>query len=100
MNNTGGYIAIVATIMVQTCGGALDMNTLLSLLLSAFIVSFTLPSVSGSGIIGLSSVFAAVGVPVGAVTLFLCLEPIEDMADTIGNVAANVTSTLNVSAKD
>ena len=94
MNSTGFYIAIVTVLMARTCGIALDAETLLSLFISLFIVSFTLPGCPGSALIGLSSVFAAVGVPMGAVTVFLCIDPIASMINTVGNVASNIASTL------
>lgn len=94
MNNTGFYIAIVTVMMARTCGVVLDADTLLSMFVSLFIVSFTLPGCPGAVLIGLSSVFAAVGVPIGAVTLFLCIDPIVSMINTTGNVACNITSTL------
>ncbi len=99
MNHTGLYIALVSTMMLRTYGIALDMNTLLSLLLSTFIVAFTLPSSPGASLIGLSTVFAAVGVPGGAVALFLCLDSISSMVETVGNVASNITSTLIINAR-
>ena len=94
MNSTGFYIAIVTVLMARTCGIALDAETLLSLFVSLFIVSFTLPGCPGSALIGLSSVFAAVGVPMGAVTVFLCIDPIASMINTVGNVASNIASTV------
>ena len=94
MNSTGFYIAIVTVLMARTCGIALDAETLLSLFVSLFIVSFTLPGCPGSALIGLSSVFAAVGVPMGAVTVFLCIDPIASMINTVGNVASNIASTF------
>ena len=94
MNSTGYHIAIVTILMARTCGIALDAETLLSMFVSLFIVSFTLPGCPGAALIGLSSVFAAVGVPMGAVTVFLCIDPIVSMINTVGNVASNITSTL------
>jgi Na+/H+-dicarboxylate symporter len=59
-----------------------------------FIVSFTLPGCPGAVLIGLSTVFAAVGIPLGAVMLFLCIDPIVSMINTVGNVTSNITSTI------
>ena len=94
MNGTGFYIILVSVLMARTVGIAFDADTLLSLLLSAFIVSFTLPGCPGASLIGLSSVFEAVGVPVGAVGLFLCIDPIISMLSTVSNVTSNIASTL------
>ena len=94
MNSTGFYIAIVTVLMARTCGIALDADTLLSMFVSLFIVSFTLPGCPGAVLIGLSSVFAAVGIPMGAVTVFLCIDPVVSMISTTGNVMSNITSTL------
>ena len=94
MNGTGFYIILVSVLMARTVGVALNADTLLSLLLSAFIVSFTLPGCPGASLIGLSSVFEAVGVPVGAVALFLCIDPIISMFSTVSNVTSNIASTL------
>ncbi|MBR6709902.1 MAG: dicarboxylate/amino acid:cation symporter [Selenomonadaceae bacterium] len=94
MNGTGFYIILVSVLMARTVGVALNADMLLSLLLSAFIVSFTLPGCPGASLIGLSSVFEAVGIPVGAVALFLCIDPIISMLSTVGNVTSNIASTL------
>jgi len=94
MNSTGFYIAIVTVLMARTCGIALDTDTMLSMFISLFIVSFTLPGCPGAVLIGLSTVFAAVGIPMGAVMLFLCIDPIVSMINTVGNVTSNITSTL------
>ncbi len=82
--------------MAQTVGVALNADMLLSLLLSAFIVSLTIPGCPGATFIGLSSIFEAIGVPVGAVALFLCIDPFISMLCTVGNVTNNVASTLIV----
>ncbi len=97
MNGTGFHIAIVTVLMARTCGIALDADTLLSMFVSLFIVSFTLPGCPGAVLIGLSTVFAAVGIPMGAVMLFLCIDPIVSMINTVGNVVSNITSTLILS---
>ena len=97
MNSTGFYIAIVTVLMARTCGIALDEDTLLSMFVSLFIVSFTLPGCPGAVLIGLSTVFAAVGIPMGAVMLFLCIDPIVSMINTVGNVSSNITSTVLLS---
>ena len=94
MNGTGFYIILVSVLMARTVGVALNADTLLSLLLSAFIVSFTLPGCPGASLIGLSSVFEAVGVPVNAVAIFLCIDPVVSMFSTVGNVISNIASTL------
>ena len=94
MNGTGFYIILVSVLMARTVGVALNADTLLSLVFSAFIVSFTLPGCPGASLIGLSSVFEAVGIPVGAVALFLCIDPIISMLSTVGNVTSNIASTL------
>lgn len=80
--------------MARTCGIALDADTMLSMFVALFIVSFTLPGCPGAVLIGLSTVFVAVGVPMGAVMLFLCIDPIVSMINTVGNVTSNITSTL------
>lgn len=94
MNCVGVYLILVSVLMARTVGIAFDANNLLLLLLSAFIVSFAMPGCPGSTFIGLSSIFEAIGVPVGAVALFLCIDPIVSMTNTVGNVTNNIASTL------
>ena len=96
MNCVGVYLILVSVLMARTVGIAFDANNLLLLLLSAFIVSFTIPGCPGSTFIGLSSIFEAIGVPVGAVALFLCIDPLVSMVNTVGNVTNNIASTLIV----
>lgn len=43
---------------------------------------------------------AAVGLPVGAVTFFLCVNPVVDMFCTVDNVACNVCSSVLLARKE
>ena len=100
MNNTGFFLTIVSVLMARTYGIALDMNTLLSLLLSSFLIAFTMPSSMGASLIGLATIFSVIGIPGEAALLFLCIDPVVDLIETVGNVASNIASTLIVDAKD
>ena len=51
------------------------------------------PSVPAAGIIWLSSVYQAIGIPTEAVEIVLCITPILNMFNTATGASTNVTST-------
>jgi Na+/H+-dicarboxylate symporter len=48
----------------------------------------------GGVIIALPPIFSAIGVPIQAVTIFVCIFSLIGMFTTIGNVIGNIGSTL------
>lgn len=72
---------------------------ILSLFLYVFIFSYAMPPIPGGGIIAWSSVFAAIGAPPEAVMVFICVEPILDMGNTMINVFCNITSSVLLAKK-
>ena len=94
------YVALPAVMMARVCNVPMDAEFFLSLVFSTMLIVSTVPGVPGVGFIMMSSVFAAVGLPVGAVTFFLCLDPVVDMFCTVVNVACNVCSSLLLARKE
>ena len=55
-------------------------------------MAFTFPSVPGATILVMASIFGMAGVPAGAVTLFIGIDPLVDGVRTVGNVVGNIVS--------
>ena len=58
-----------------------------------------MPAVPGGGLIALATIFAAFGIPVQAVIVFMCVEVVVDMFDTLNNVSVNMASSLLLAKK-
>jgi len=93
-------VILPAVMLARVCNVPMDGEFFLSLVFSTMLILFTVPGVPGADIIVMSSVFAAVGLPVGAVTFFLCVNPVVDMFCTVANVACNVCSSLLLARKE
>lgn len=93
------FLALSVMMTARVFDKTFTPEFVLSMALYVFVFAYTMPPVPGGGIIALSSVFTAIGVPTEAVMVFLCVEPILDMGDTMANVSCNVTSSLLLAKK-
>jgi Na+/H+-dicarboxylate symporters len=93
-------VILPAMMMARVCNTPMDGEFFLSLIFSTLLILLTVPSVPGADVIAMNSVFAAVGLPVGAVTFFLCVNPVVDMFCTVDNVACNVCSSVLLARKE
>lgn len=93
-------VGLPAMMMARVCDLPMDGEFFLRLIFSTILIVSTVPGIPGAGLIVMSSVFAAVGLPVAAVTFFLCVNPIVDMFSTVLNVSCNVCSSLLLARKE
>lgn len=93
-------VILPAMMMARVCNTPMDGEFFLSLIFFTLLILLTVPTVPGADVIAMSSVFAAVGLPVGAVTFFLCVNPVVDMFCTVDNVACNVCSSVLLARKE
>jgi len=93
-------VVLPAVMMARVCGVPMDGEFFLSLVFSSMLIISTVPGVPGVGFIMMSSVFAAVGLPVEAVTFFLCVDPVVDMFCTTLNVSCNICSSMLLARKE
>ena len=102
LHQTGSCFVVIlpAMMMARVTNVPMDGEFFLSLAFTTLLILFTIPNVPGADIIAMSSVFAAVGLPVGAVTLFLCVNPVVDMFCTVANVGCNVCSSMLLARKE
>ena len=100
MNGSSFYTAMIAVLMARTLGVELNPNVLVTLTVSTFLVSVTMAGCPGSAIIGMSTVFEAVGIPTAAVALFLPIDSPVGMFRTVGNVTSDVASTLMLACSE
>ena len=100
MNGSSFYTAMIAVLMARSLGVGLNLNTLVTLTVSTFLVSVTMAGCPGSAIIGLSTVFEAVGIPTAAVALFLPIDSPAGMFRTVGNVTSDVASTMMLACSE
>ncbi len=94
MMGAGAYIIMLALMMRLTFGFPVDLEFLLSFSFAVLLVTFTFPSVPGATIVVMASVFGMAGVPAGAVTLFIGIDPLLEGLRTAANVAGNIASTF------
>lgn len=91
----GGMYAMTAAIMMRlTLGLPLDMEFLLSFLWAALLVTFTFPCVPGTTVLALASIFEMAGVPAGAITLFMGIDPLVAGIRAVGNTASDITTSF------
>ena len=86
---------ILCTLMMaRVYGIELTAGTLLTLIFTSMLMAAAQPPVPGSSIICMGAVFASIGVPIEAVSLVLCINPITDMFQTVTNVCCDTAATL------
>lgn len=91
----GGMYAMTAAILMRlTLGLPFNMEFLLSFFFAALLVTFTFPCVPGSTVLALASIFEMAGVPAGAITLFIGIDPLVAGIRAVGNTASNVTTSF------
>ncbi len=83
-----------AILMRLTLGLPLDMEFMLSFFFAALLVTFTFPSVPGATVLVMASIFEMAGVPAGAITLFIGIDPLVDGIRTVGNAVSNATTSF------
>ncbi|WP_407399062.1 cation:dicarboxylate symporter family transporter [Anaerovibrio sp.] len=69
---------------------------LISFFVGTLLLTFTFPSVTGSTVIVMASIFGMAGVPASVVILFIVIDPIMDCIMTAGNVAGDISSAFVV----
>ena len=93
-NMTGAcfYLAMPTALMIKAYGIEWTTDLIFTLIITIFMMSITMPMVAGAAIICLSSTFSAIGVPIEAVAIFLCIDIIVEM---IGAVSCTTSDTLS-----
>lgn len=94
MNGHVFYFAFTAILMAKTFGIDVDANLITTVIISALLISCSMTGAPGGVIIALPPIFSAIGVPIQAVTIFVCIFSLIGMFTTIGNVIGNIGSTL------
>ena len=87
------FLSMASVMIVRAYGMQITPGFIAKLFFAIFIMSMAKPSVPAAGIVCLSSVFLAIGVPPGAVEIVLCITPILNMFNTATGASTNVTST-------
>ena len=98
MAGTGASLIMIALIMRLSCGLTADIEFLVSFFVGTLLLTFTFPSIPGSTIIVMASIFGMAGVPATAVILFIAIDPIMDCIMTAGNVASDISSAFVVAS--
>ena len=92
MLGSGSYVVMLAILLRLTVGLPMDAEFLFSFFFAVLLMAFTFPSVPGATILVMASIFGMAGVPAGAVTLFIGIDPLVDGVRTVGNVVGNIVS--------
>ena len=85
---------LTSIMMARIYGIELTAVTLLTLVFTAAMMAAAKPPVPGGSIICMGAVFASIGVPIEAISLVLCINPITGMFQTVTNVCCDVAATL------
>ncbi|MBQ9616448.1 MAG: cation:dicarboxylase symporter family transporter [Selenomonadaceae bacterium] len=85
--------------MAKVMNIPVTMDFVLFLTFYVFVISYTNPAVPGGGLIAMATVFAVFGIPTQAVVVFMCVEVLADMFDTLNNVSVNIASSLLLAKK-
>jgi len=108
MDGTALYQAVAAVFIAQTLGMELNLNSQLTIILTAVLASIGTAAVPGAGIIMLVIILEAVGVPSAGIALILGVDRILDMIRTVVNITgdssvavivANSENQLNIQVK-
>ena len=86
-------LAVVAALLY---GVPLDATALLTVIVSAVLLSFAVPGIPSAGMLLIAPVFTSVGIPVEAIGLLIAVDAIPDMFKTLANVTGQFTSTVMV----
>ena len=101
LNQTGACLILACSTvrMAKVMDIPITMDFTLFLTFYVFVISYTMPAVPGGGLIAMATIFAAFGIPTQAVMLFMCVEALADMFDTLNNVSVNMASSLLLAKK-
>lgn len=100
MDGTAIYQA-VATIFIASCYGiTLTLSQMAMVVLTATLASIGTAGVSGAGMIMLSMVLSAVGIPVEGIALIAGVDKIFDMGRTTLNITGDATCAIWISKQE
>ena len=94
MDGTALYQVIAVFFLAQLFGIDLGFTTILLITLTALAASIGAPSAPGTGIVILSTILIAAGIPVVGIVLLLGVDRILDMTRTMVNVTGDLTACL------
>ena len=94
------FFAMVASMMMRVYGIELSAELLLTFFITLFLMSISKPSIPCAGIICLTYLFTAVGIPGEAVMQVLGIEPILALFIAVCNVTGNTAVSFIVTAKE
>ncbi len=97
MNGNGFYFSFISLLMANTFGLEVDFNLIMTVIISSLLISCSTSDIPGSIIMGLPPIFSAIGVPLSAVSIVICIFSIIGMFATVGNVASDISSTFLLS---
>ena len=80
--------------MARVYGIELTTTTLMTLIFTTVLMSAAKPPIPGGSIICMGAVFASIGIPIEAVSLVLCINPVTGMFNTVTNVCCDTAATL------
>ena len=89
---SSGYVVMLAALLRLNVGLPMDAEFLVSFFFAVLLIAFTFPSVPGTVVLVMASVFGVAGVPAAAVTLFMGIDPLLDSIRATGNSVGNVVS--------
>lgn len=95
VGNCANYM-FSTVMMARVYGTELIGGTFAALLFISALMAVATPPVPGGGIICMGAVFVSVGIPVEAVSLLLCINPVISMLNAVANVCCELAATFIV----
>jgi Na+/H+-dicarboxylate symporter len=77
--------------LARLYGLEISAAQMMSILLTAILLSFSIPGIPGGGILVMAPILVSVGIPVTGIGILLALDTISDMFRTTMNVTADIT---------
>ena len=96
---TSAFWPISMFFVATLYGIPFGLAQLLIAVVYTIIFNATVPAIPGGGIIALSPVYVALGLPLEGLAILLAINPITDRFSTIGNVAADMALTATLATR-
>lgn len=96
MDGTSLYQAVAAVFIAQAFGIQLDIQSQLTIVLTATLASIGSAAVPGAGMVMLVIVLGAIGVPEAGLALIFAVDRVLDMCRTVVNVTGDATVSMLV----
>ena len=90
MSGTCIHLSVFALALAKSYGVQINSSIMISIIISIIILSMGAPGIPGSGLICLSILITQIGVPIGAISIIMGIDPLCSMFRTMINCLGDV----------